>query len=73
MYSTSEKEKEFLEKSKSLTSESVKELTDRELQEKQVVHLMNIERSNERIKANMQFWFYFGLGIFVLSILYNLK
>ena len=61
MYSTTEKEKAFLNQDKVLTSETVKELTDRELLEKQTIYLRNIMKSNESIKANMQFWFYFGL------------
>ena len=61
MYSSTEKEKTFLDQNKILTSETVKEFSDRELLEKQTIYLRNIMKSNESIKANMQFWFYFGL------------
>ncbi|MBF4494644.1 hypothetical protein IR010_19045 [Flavobacterium sp. MR2016-29] len=70
MYSTTEKEKEFLNQTKSLTSTSVKEFSDRELLEKQTIYLMNIEKSNERIKANLQFWFYCGIICGVISFLF---
>ncbi|GEM_PF-4090777 len=34
---------------------------------------MNIEKSNERIKANLQFWFYAGLLGGVASFLFLIK
>lgn len=73
MYSTTEKEKAFLNQPKSLTSSYVNELTDRELLEKQTICLINIEKSNEKIKANLQFWFYFVIvgGIITFLFLIN--
>lgn len=73
MYSTTEQEKEFLNKSKPLTRDSVKDLSDRELLEKQTIYLMNIEKSNERIKANLQFWFYATLIGGVASFLFAIN
>lgn len=71
MYSTSESEKEFLKNTtppKSLQDFST--LPDRELLERQTLYLYNIRNSNDRIKANLQFWFYFVMASIVLSILY---
>jgi hypothetical protein len=70
MYLTTEKEKAFLNQPKSSTSSSLKELTDRELIEKQTICLMNIEKSNEKIKANLQFWFYFAIVGSIFSFLF---
>ena len=70
MYSTSETEKDFLNKKNQVSSESVKDLSDRELQEQQTISLINIEKSNLRIKANLQFWFYFSLALLAISFLY---
>ncbi|MEO7978981.1 hypothetical protein [Flavobacterium sp.] len=62
MYSITEKEKDFLnQKTKVLTSENIKEFSDRELLEKQTLYLKNIIKSNDTIKLNIQFWFYTGL------------
>ncbi|MDR6844533.1 hypothetical protein [Flavobacterium granuli] len=54
--------------------EGIEKLTDRELQEKQTRLLTQIEKSNTRIKLNLQFWFYFTLigGALTLFVL-NLK
>ncbi|CAD0007049.1 hypothetical protein FLACHUCJ7_03124 [Flavobacterium chungangense] len=73
MYSTSEKEKDFLNQQKLLTTSSLKDFNDRELLEKQTIYLMNIEKSNERIKVNLQFWFYFAIisGVSGLLFLIN--
>lgn len=71
MYSTTEKEKEFLNQTavpKNLDDYS--KLTDRELLERQTLYLFNIKNSNERIKANVQFWFYFTIISIVLSFLF---
>ena len=69
MYSTTEKEKIFLNQNKVLTSETVTEFSDRELLEKQTIYLRNIMKSNESIKLNMQFWFYFGIiGLSLIHI-----
>jgi len=74
MYSTSEKEKEFFEKKAQPQNLSdLKELSDRELLEIQTLYLSNIQKSNERIKLNIQFWFYFGLILFVISLLFTLN
>lgn len=70
MYSTTEKEKQFLDKSKFFKTDSFKDLTERDLLEKQIFHLMNIEKSNERIKANMQFWFYIAIIGSIISFLF---
>lgn len=51
--------------------QELEKLTDRELQERQAFCLMKIERSNERIKLNLQFWFYAAIvsvGIAVLIL-----
>jgi hypothetical protein len=55
--------------------ESIEKLTDRELQEKQTRLLTEIEKSNTRIKLNLQFWFYFTLigGFLTAFVLLNLK
>ncbi|WP_123921980.1 hypothetical protein [Flavobacterium sp. LM4] len=73
MYSTTEKEKDFLNQQKLLTTSSLKDFNDRELLEKQTIYLMNIEKSNERIKVNLQFWFYFAIisGVSGLLFLIN--
>jgi hypothetical protein len=73
MYSTTEKEKDFLNQTNSLTTSSLKNLTDRELLEKQTIYLMNIEKSNEKIKANMQFWFYAAILGGIASFLFALN
>ncbi|WP_281235140.1 hypothetical protein [Flavobacterium gelatinilyticum] len=73
MYSTTQQEKDFLNQVKSPTTNSLKELTDRELMEKQTIHLMNIEKSNERIKVNLQFWFYFAIVGIVIAILFSIQ
>lgn len=70
MYSTTEQEKDFLDKSKSHKTNSLDGLTERELIEKQTLYLMNIEKSNERIKANMQFWFYTAIVGATISLLF---
>lgn len=54
--------------------EYIEKLSDRELQEKQAYYLRNIEKTNIRILANLQFWFYLALvGIFigVMAVLLN--
>jgi hypothetical protein len=61
MYSDSATEKEFFEKQKQnppKTSKELKELSDRELLERQTFYLMNIEKSSLYIKSIVQFWFY---------------
>lgn len=72
MYSITEKEKDFLnQRAKVLTSENIKEFSDRDLLEKQTIYLKNIDKSNESIKANIQFWFYFiiiGIILILLSL-----
>lgn len=70
MYSKTEQEKEFLEKQNPpKTLKELKELTDRELLERQAFYLMKIEQSNNSIKNNVQFWFYFTIIALALSIL----
>lgn len=74
MYSITEKEKDFLnQKQKVLTSENIKEFSDRELLEKQTLYLKNIMKSNDSIKLNIQFWFYGGVisGVMLLLFLIN--
>ena len=74
MYSTSENEKEFLKQtSPPKTLKEFSELTDRELLERQTFYLFDIRNSNDRIKANLQFWFYFTIGVIVLSLLFFMK
>ena len=40
------------------TLKELKELSDRELLERQTFYLMKIEQTNNSIKNNVQFWFY---------------
>lgn len=49
--------------------EYLEKLTDREVQERQSLYLRNIEKSNERIKLNLQFWFYATIISAALTIL----
>lgn len=44
-------------------------LTDREIQEKQLYHLKEIEKSNLKILLNLQFWFYFSIVAAALTII----
>ncbi len=76
MDSTSEPEKKNFEEQKVFLPnedrpfyEAIKKLNDRELQEKQAFYLRNIQNSNERIKLNLQFWFYFAIASMVISFL----
>ena len=48
--------------------QGLEKLSDRELQERQTLYLKKIEKSNERIKLNIQFWFYATIIIAALSI-----
>lgn len=63
MYSASEQEKEFYAKNDPINS--VKDLSDRELSERQVFYLMNIEKNSKVSRMILQFWFV----ISILSIL----
>lgn len=49
--------------------EAIEKLTDRELQEKHAFYLRNIQKSNERIKLNLQFWFYFTIASIAVAVL----
>ena len=72
MYSTTPLEKEMLEKGNPnppKTLKEFKELSDRELLERQTLYLFKIENSNERIKLNLQFWFYFTIASMAIAIL----
>jgi len=72
MYSSTPQEKEFFEKanpSPPKTLKEFKELSDRELLERQTLYLFKIENSNERIKLNLQFWFYFAIVSVVIGTL----
>ncbi len=72
MYSTTPKDKEMLEKANPnppKTLKEFKELSDRELLERQTLYLFKIENSNERIKLNLQFWFYFTIVCSVIGAL----
>lgn len=53
--------------------EGIEKLTDREVQERQAFYLRKIERSNERIKLNLQFWFYATIISATLTLLFVLK
>jgi hypothetical protein len=53
--------------------EGLEKLTDRELQEKQAYYLWKIERSNERIKLNLQFWFYLAIVSAALFVIISLQ
>lgn len=51
----------------------IQEMSDRELQELNAYYLSNLEKSNEKIRANVQFFFWIVLlttigTIFLLSI-----
>ena len=48
--------------------QGLEKLNDRELQERQALYLNKIQKSNERIKLNIQFWFYATIIIAALSI-----
>ena len=76
MYSTTPLEKEMLEKGNPnppKTLKEFKELSDRELLERQTLYLFNIQNSNERIKLNVQFWFYATIISAAVTILFTLK
>ncbi len=76
MYSTTPQEKEMLEKGNPnppKTLKEFKELSDRELLERQTLYLFNIQNSNERIKLNVQFWFYATIISVAITILFTLK
>lgn len=45
--------------------------TDRQLLERQTYYLASIEKSSSRTKRNIQFFFYFFIITFILSV-YNL-
>ena len=73
MFTQSKEEKAFFNTANQNTDLS--KSTDRELQEIQIKLLTEIEKSNTRIKLNLQFWFYFTLigGLLSFLILMNLK
>jgi hypothetical protein len=73
MYSTTADEKKILDASQQIIN--LKDLTDREIQERQLKLLSEIEKSNNRIKLNLQFWFYFTLigGLLTFFVMNNLK
>jgi hypothetical protein len=73
MYSTTADEKKILDASQQIIN--LKDLTDREIQERQLKLLSEIEKSNNRIKLNLQFWFYFTLigGFLTFFVMNNLK
>lgn len=76
MYSTTPQEKEMLEKGNTnppKTLKEFKELSDRELLERQTLYLFNIQNINERIKINVQFWFYATIISVAITILFTLK
>ena len=76
MYSTTPQEKEMLEKGNPnppKTLKEFKELSDRELLERQTLYLFNIQNINERIKINVQFWFYATIISVAITILFTLK
>jgi hypothetical protein len=49
--------------------EYIEKLTDRELQEKHAYYLRNIEKTNIKILANLQFWFYFTIACIAIGAL----
>lgn len=72
MSSTITQEKEILEKANPNPPKNLKdfkELSDRELRERQTLYLFNMQNSNERIKLNLQFWFYFSIACIVIGTL----
>lgn len=69
MFNQSKEEKEFYQKKQNPITV---ELSDRQLQEKQIYLLERIEISNERIKKNVVFFYYafavsLLLGIIILA------
>lgn len=76
MYSTTPQEKELFEKvnpDPPKTLKEFKELSDRELLERQTLYLFKIENSNTRILSHMQFWFYAFIISAVIGILIGLN
>lgn len=72
MYSTTDQEKELLNKNNPnppQTLKDFKELSDRELLERQTLYLSKIEKANIRIVANLQFWFYLTVIAIVIGVL----
>lgn len=70
MLNQSTEEKEFFEKQKSnVKPNEFSELSDRELQEKQIKILREISLSNQSIKNNVQFWFYATIVSAVIAVL----
>jgi len=71
MISQTQEEKDFFKNH----NINLKDLTDREIQERQLKLLTEIEKSNTRIKLNLQFWFYFTLigGLLYFFVMANLK
>lgn len=73
MLNQSTEEKEFFEKQKNnVKPNEFSELSDRDLQEKQIKILREISLSNQSIKNNVQFWFYAtiisaAIGILILE------
>lgn len=50
---------------------SIKEMSDRELQELQASYLFESNKNIKRIKDNVIFWFYTALLVAVLAIILN--
>jgi hypothetical protein len=48
----------------------IETLTDRELQEKQALYLRNLQKNTLNTKNNVQFFFYFAIVSFAISILF---
>lgn len=72
MYSTTDQEKELLNKNNPnppQTLKDFKELSDRELLERQTLYLSKIEKANIRIVANLQFWFYLTVIAIAIGVL----
>jgi hypothetical protein len=73
MFNETKEEKEFFKQQNNIQSYQaidLSTLSDREIQEKQLKLLSEINKNNLSIKSNVQFWFYFtiitiGIGVFV--------
>ena len=71
MFNETKEEKEFFEKQTvpPTTLKELKELSDRQLLERQTFYLMKMDKSNNTIKNNIQFWFYATIICAVLTII----
>lgn len=67
MFSQSKEEKEFFDKQNPIENTTL--LSEREIQERQIKLLEDIAKSNNRIKQNIQFWFYLTIASILIGLL----